>query len=87
MNPAEGAKENKMNKVPVVLTASSNEFEERVMIALQTLDQIIVLRPDQYIKVSGRKKGQCDFGEHYVEVSSLKDFFIVQSPRNKKEAY
>ena len=76
-----------MNKVPVVLTASSNEFEERVMIVLQTLDQIIVLMPDQYIKVSGRKKGQCDFGEHYVEVSSLKDFFIIQSPRNKKEAY
>ena len=76
-----------MNKVPIVLTAFSDEFEERVMIVIQTLDQIICLKPNEYLKVSGRKKGQCDFGEHYVEVSSLKDYLIVQSPRSKEESF
>lgn len=74
-------------KIPIVMTASSDEFEERVMIVLQTLDQILHLRPNEYLKVSGRKKGQCDFGEHFIEISSLKDFFIVQAPKNKDEAF
>lgn len=43
-------------KIPIVLTAFSDEFEERVMIVLQTLDQILHLRPNEYLKVSGRKK-------------------------------
>jgi hypothetical protein len=74
-------------KVPIVMTASSPEFEERVVIVLKTLDEIIGRDPRNYVRVSGQKKGEPDFLEHQVRIQSLKDFFIVQTPKNKDEAY
>lgn len=76
-----------MNKVPVVLTAFSYEFEERVIIVIDTLDKILQKRPQDYIRVSGQKKGEGCFMEHQVQLQSLKDFFIVQSPKNREEAF
>jgi len=76
-----------MNKVPIVLTASSPEFDERVVIVLKTLDEIIGRDPRDYVRVSGQKRGEPDFIEHQVRIQYLKDFFIVQAPKSKDEAY
>lgn len=76
-----------MNKVPIVLTASSPEFDERVVIVVQKLDEIIQLKPNECIRVSGQKIGESDFTEHKVQLQSLKDFFVVQTPKSKDEAY